>query len=266
MGKPESQINALAIRQPKSAGLKVTEGKLTIESLTSQVLKALTSNYSQTADFLPYDQLEAFVRPEIVTELVNEANIASPESLATFVLKNGKRLFLILVLVAEDSQQLHDLLRSLQSHCITDTSLPIEFRRNEAEEDFYYGATIGAHKEEIRHDFFNGWKRRERDLLWTYQWKFLAPVFGNGTFRFDFHERIILPYLAHESKPSSSGFFGEVSRVEIHKAHVPELRAVSELDCNLTDNLLIPSGLINRQSCYRDQKGQTQRRTCRILR
>lgn len=244
-----------------------------MKALVKAVTRACINNCLRTGEFLPYDQFDKFVARENVADVINSINDAQPherESLIEFVMKDGKKLFLILLLVARDPQSLYPLLRGLQSQGITDKLLPIEICRDETT-NLYIGTTT-RDDVEARFDFFDEWDMHDRDLFEKYQWIFLAPVFDGTTFHFHFHPKTTLPYLhkkeirsettlgqkvADEKQPVSSGFFGEVSRYEIHKAHVPHLAAVSSRFLERAMN--IPNeneGSSDRQSVHCGQEGQ----------
>lgn len=196
-----------------------------IVKLAERVEGAYTKNHIHF-DFLPHDQLAKFVTPKDVADVLKDSEVHHPKSLAKFVLDNARKLFLILVMMSEENNEKVSLLLDLKQSGITDASLPIKFENEQKGGPFKWFSLEASEK--INHDFFGNWTRRDRDLFADIsQWRFLAPVFGGSTFRFHFHPDRKLPYLHAELKPASDGFFGEVSRVEIHRAHVPSQLAVS---------------------------------------
>lgn len=207
----------------------VPNTKSMMGDLEDDVLKAMKKNCFSTGDFLPCDKLDTFVTRENVTAIIDGATNADEsnrEDLINFALTEGKRVFLILVLATPNHDRLYSLLGNFLSQKISDKLLPIEFHIDETQQGSYYYGTTGGNNQRRRLDFFHRWGRHDRDLFNLHQWEFLAPVFGNGVFHFNLHPKIILPYLGRETRSTSSGFFGEVSKVEIHKAHVPNLIAV----------------------------------------
>ncbi|KAI1451719.1 hypothetical protein F4805DRAFT_463486 [Annulohypoxylon moriforme] len=187
-----------------------------IHKLATGIENAYRKNHD-SADFLPYDRLAAFSTPDVVTAILEDARIDGVKELSKFVLKNGKKLFLILVMMTGDNEKL-SFLADLRQSGITDKSLPIMIEGNGAGNSYSWSSL--EDDIESKHELLGNWSRGDRDLFATYQWCFLAPTFGKGTFRFKFHSKRTLPYLHASPKPASSGFFGEVSRVEIHKAHL----------------------------------------------
>jgi len=195
---------------------------------------------------------ELVTRDKVVSAFQG-ANIFGAEDLVDFVLNDAKRMFLILLMMSETDEKL-SLLRGLRNNGINDASLPIGLDKENRK---HYGYSL----EGPRHDgpqfaVFNEWKRNDRVLFESNQWKFTAPVFGGSKFRFQFAPKRRLPYLKVAAKPSSSGFFGEVSRIEIHPAHIPVLEAVRNLPLlfSLLLNLVF-LGLSHRNGCDCCQEG-----------
>jgi hypothetical protein len=173
-------------------------------------------------EFLPYNKLGELVTRNKVLSAFEHANILDAEDLVDFVLNNARRIFLILVMMERIS-----LLRGLQDNGVDDDSLPIGFDKENKEHCGY--SLEGPRYDRPQFTVFNEWKRIDRMLFETNQWKFTAPVFGGSTFRFQFSPNRRLPFMKVAAKPASSGFFSEVSRIEIHPAHIPVLKAVRNL-------------------------------------
>lgn len=174
--------------------------------------------------FLPCDQLATFFTQKIVADALKDAGVHHAKGLAKFIFKDAKKLFLILVMMSSIETEKLSFLSYLERSNITDKSLPIRFINGEGVPLEWASAEAS---DETKHAVYGSWTRPDRDLLLRYQWYFLAPVFDGHTFRFHFDKKQILPYLTYAPKPTSSGFFGEVSRAEIHPAHVPPWLAVS---------------------------------------
>ena len=181
---------------------------------------------NEEQEFLPCDKLGELVTRDRVLSAFQDANISNEEDLVVFALNEAKRIFLILVMMSETEEKL-SLLRGLQDNGMNDESLPIGLDKENRK---HYGYSLeGSRYGGPQFAVFNEWMRNDRVLFESNQWKFTAPVFDNNKFRFQFSPKRILPYLVVAPKPSSSGFFGEVSRIEIHPAHIPELEAVRNL-------------------------------------
>ena len=202
-------------------------------------MECVTSEGEGGQEFLPYNKLDELVTIDKVSSAFQDANISGAEDLLGFVLNDAKRLFLILVRMTSRTVEKLSLLRDLQRDGINDASLPIGFKRDNNK---YYGYSLEDGLDGTKFEIFNNWERNDRELFESNQWRFTAPVFDGSRFRFNFTKKRILPYLEVAPKPASSGFFGEVSRIVIHSAHIPVLRAVSNLSLlfslRLSSNLL----------------------------
>ncbi|OHF04101.1 heterokaryon incompatibility protein [Colletotrichum orchidophilum] len=122
--------------------------------------------------------------------------------------------------MSSEERQWIFLLKDLKNNHFTDDSLPITF--NETRNALRRKKTWTWHSSEPRDPLhIHDWGRIQKSLFELYQWKFMAPTFGTGqNFRSEFHQKMILPYVEHEARSVNQGFFGEVSKVNIHLAHV----------------------------------------------
>ncbi|KAF3011315.1 hypothetical protein E8E14_002980 [Neopestalotiopsis sp. 37M] len=195
-----------------------------LKGLADEVDAAMMNNCLRTGQFLPCDRLDRFVTRENVTEIINhgdDGELLNKQILIEFVLRDARKLFLILVLITKKTKKLSSWLNDFYSNDVIDKLLPIEFHRED--DGTYYGIATNA-GDEKQFRFFNRWERNDCRLFDNWQFSVLAPVFAGDPFHHQLHPKTILPYLELPKvhKPAS-GFFGEVSRVEIHKAHVPQL-------------------------------------------
>jgi len=171
-------------------------------------------------EFLPDNKVIGFVTREQVNLAFEDAEIEVREGLVDFVLNGAKRLFLIMVMMTSRRDEKLSLLEDLKAAGVNDASLPIGFDRDKN------GYSLEGPPDGSRFSV-DAWTRNDRALFSSIQWHFIAPVFDGSKFRFRFHQKRILPFLEMASKPASSGFFGEVSRMEIHPAHMLVSEAVS---------------------------------------
>jgi hypothetical protein len=180
-------------------------------------------------EFLPDNKLSELVTRDGVVSAFQIAKFSGWEDLVDFVLNDAKRLFLILVMMTSRKEEKLSLLKGLECDGIKDASLPISFNKRENKQ--YYGYSLEGRHDGPQFGIFDEWERNDRELFEGHQWRFTAPVFDGSRFRFHFAKNRRLPYLGVAQKPASSGFFGEVSRIEIHRAHIrlPVLAAVSDL-------------------------------------
>ncbi|KAM5341704.1 hypothetical protein ACJ41O_014735 [Fusarium nematophilum] len=176
--------------------------------------------------FLPHDQLKASVSHDKVQKALEAAGLGGREDLLNFVLNGAERIFLILLLMTTTSEQKLSLLKDLQSLGLSDASLPIEFEEDDCGQCAY--SRHDPSPDGKRFDFSSvHWTRFDRHSFENYQWQLTSPVFKGDSFRFDFYSQTILPYLKVERQPTGSGFFGEVTRTYIHRAHISNLRVGS---------------------------------------
>ncbi|EQB59298.1 hypothetical protein CGLO_00339 [Colletotrichum gloeosporioides Cg-14] len=183
--------------------------------------------YNHNGDeFLPNDRFLRSVNRSCVVEILRAANLDTEPGLIDFVMNDATRLFLILVSMSRNNDEKVSILRTLKYHLFTDNSLPISFRvtqdaagRNTIWN--WHPATPAGRfgpQDPLR---VAGWGHNEKTLFNVYQWRFMAPTFGIGQpFRFEFQNDTVLPYTTFHRRAESIGFFGEVSKVNIHPAHI----------------------------------------------
>ncbi|KAI1778972.1 heterokaryon incompatibility protein [Hypoxylon cercidicola] len=205
--------------------LGITSGATTVAKLGNDIEYQYKKN-RYGSRFLPEDLQHDLVTKRTVHDVLRNARIYDAKSLADFVLdeqKPAKKLFLILVLMSEDQKEKLSLLANLKRSKITDESLPIQFGYDTKKNRSCWYSLEYDNQE--KKEFYGEWTRRDLDALQdTYQWRFLAPVFGGNKFHFNFDDQRILPYLPpdkDETDPEpAAGFFSEVRKVEIYEAHL----------------------------------------------
>ncbi|KAF2972322.1 hypothetical protein GQX73_g1231 [Xylaria multiplex] len=161
-----------------------------LSTLSKQVKARYLKGGSQSnEEFLPYDVLGELVTKQSVLSAFKSTVIDKEkyDDLAKWVVESGKRLFLILVLLTRGEAEQLSWLEELKDDGVDDSE----------------------------------WEDNDLQLFETHQWPLSSPIFGGSTkFRHQLDIRQPLPYLNIAKKPASSGFFGEVSRAEIHPAHI----------------------------------------------
>ncbi|RDW58909.1 hypothetical protein BP6252_13385 [Coleophoma cylindrospora] len=191
-----------------------------IRRLAREVENAYEGNHLEEK-FLPDTKFQQIISQDNVERAFADAGIPDTKELVQFVLKVAGRIFLVLVLMTTPKEEKLSLLKDLQDRSVDDRNLPIGFkRRDENSAEGFSVENSNTPRFEVLED---DWDRTDRDSFENYQWRLLAPVFGTGQFRYSFNQRRILPYLRIAQKPASEGFFGEVSRIEVHYAHIPVL-------------------------------------------
>ncbi|KPM37809.1 hypothetical protein AK830_g8766 [Neonectria ditissima] len=192
-----------------------------IEKLATDIEKAFDVA-SDEESFLPCDKFEEFVTESVVKETLETASLEDVQSLLQFVLSSAKKIFLTLVMLTSKNEEKISMLREFRHRGVDDASLPIGFKNEEGGRG-WYGYSLDEPSDPKRQfscPVDKIWGRTDRKNFASYQWCFIAPIFNEGQFRFRFHGRTVLPYLDVAPKPTSSGFFGEVSRIGIHPAHI----------------------------------------------
>jgi hypothetical protein len=203
---------------------------MTSYALIEAFADEIAETYERTEakeEFLPDDRLQCFVTREKVMEMLQAAGISTADMtlLLDFIFEqDAKRLFVILVLMSSSEQEKLSLMNGLREDGVTDASLPLNFENDKANNRW-----IGIPLESLvnkPYEVFNKWGRRDRDSFRDYQYRIAVPLFSERQFHYRFTKQRVLPFLGVASKPSSSGFFGEVSLTEIHPAHIPVLTKV----------------------------------------
>ncbi|KAI1364049.1 hypothetical protein F5Y08DRAFT_353752 [Xylaria arbuscula] len=152
--------------------------------------------------FLPNNKLEQLVTKESLLSALRETTIEQQyhEDLASWILQNSMRLFLVL----DDG--------------VSDRVLPLGFSDDESK----YGCSIAMHPTKGTRKFYSfaDWEDNDLILFENYQWMFLAPVFGaSNKFRLHLNNKQPLPFTELSPKPTK-GILGETLSGEIHPAHV----------------------------------------------
>ncbi|GAW23369.1 hypothetical protein ANO14919_129270 [Xylariales sp. No.14919] len=176
-----------------------------------QFRRHVTSKYIKLQggekDFLPINlQKELVTRDSVLSafKAIGETESAELDRIVDFVLRKGERVFLILVLMTYNNAEKVSALREFERAGVGDDKLPLELSN-----------------EELLKLMPKGWEDNDFELFRVHQWPLMAPTFGTN-FVYHLHESQPLPYVELPSKPKGQGFFGEVSRAEIHEAHIIE--------------------------------------------
>ncbi|KAI0411895.1 hypothetical protein F5X98DRAFT_383183 [Xylaria grammica] len=178
---------------------------------SSSETSALTSRcYPELMTFRRHKEL--VTRDSVLSafKAIGETESAELDHIVDFVLRKGERVFLILVLMTYNNAEKLSALRELKSAGVDDDKLPLELSNKE-----------------LLDQMPKGWEDNDFELFWVHQWPLLAPIFERESI-YDLHELQPLPYVELPSTPKGEGFFGEVSRAEIHEAHIIEKHRPAE--------------------------------------
>nr|XP_036578630.1 heterokaryon incompatibility protein [Colletotrichum truncatum]KAF6785925.1 heterokaryon incompatibility protein [Colletotrichum truncatum] len=197
----------------------------TISSFGQEITDNLLVNHDG-AEFLPADKFRDLINRSRVAKILTAAELGTEPGFIDFVVKDATCLFLTLASMSTEDAARVSWLKELKSNHLTDESLPITFQmtRDAAGSNTIWNwhpdsSTSNSGTRDPLH--IMGWDRYNKDMFNLYQWRFLAPVFGTGQpFRFQFPKGTVLPYVKVDRRSESKGFFGEVSKVNIHPAHI----------------------------------------------
>ncbi|KAF2966601.1 hypothetical protein GQX73_g6992 [Xylaria multiplex] len=198
--------------------------------------------------FLPNDKLEELVTKKIVLLALQETTIEQQyhEDLASWVLESGKRLFLILVLLTRRSAEQLSWLKKFKNDGINDSVLPLGFPDTEPCYGYSLAAAASApaqaqaQAEDARKfHSFKDWEDNNLILFQSYQWMFLAPVFGSSDkFCHQLSSEQPLPFLTLSERPTR-GALGKTLYGELHPAHI-DSQCLLALGVNGPDLQVIP--------------------------
>ncbi|KAI1354704.1 hypothetical protein F5Y01DRAFT_302371 [Xylaria sp. FL0043] len=187
--------------------------------------------------FLPVNKLEELVTKKSVLLLLQETTIEQRhhEDLASWVLQNGMRLFLILVLMTHRSTERLSCIQKFKDDGYNDRALPLGF----SDDGPSHGYSKAAHPAEGAQRFYSfiDWGDTELIVFESYQWMFLAPVLGaRNKFHHQLHSEQPLPFVSLSQKPTQ-GILGEIMSGKIHTAHLDSqclsaLGVVNDPDCH----------------------------------
>ncbi|OAQ61689.1 heterokaryon incompatibility protein [Pochonia chlamydosporia 170] len=202
-----------------------------VDSISDYVARHSEPAHLQTKIFLPYDKFEELVTEEMVRSAFREAEIPEIKisELMKYIFNTGaRRWFFIMCLTFEGvMHNVATFLENLQTNEITDKALPLGFKRVKGWR--YHGYSIESpdsarlpdHDSPIFQNFH--FSENQYIVFEGHQKKVTAPVFVPGQFQYYFSHIRSLPYMTVDSRPTSGGFFGEVSKVQIHIAHIPAM-------------------------------------------
>ncbi|KAI8635651.1 hypothetical protein F5Y19DRAFT_461232 [Xylariaceae sp. FL1651] len=190
-----------------------------LSKLRADVKKSyVTPDEGRHKSFLPIDSLKELVTRDTILSAfreVGEPESAELERIIEYVLHKCERVFLVLVLMTHNGVERLSSLKELQRKGFDDTRLPLELS-----------------DQQFSNEMPKDWEENDFELFRAHQWPLIAPVFGTKPIH-DLKESQPLPFIYPPSAPKGQGFFGEVSRAEIHEAHIiEELRPAKNVRSN----------------------------------
>jgi hypothetical protein len=179
------------------------------ESLGSQIVKKFQKSVFDKRDFLPVGCIDKLITEcSVIKELVftqEEMRESSNIKVLNFVLKEGKKIFAIMLIVGLKGKDLRKALNQFRRSKFGDASLPITDEIKNALPFFGVPA-----------------KKPWDDVLirrfCEEQWLFLSPVFSEEKLSLRLHTNDILPFI-YQDDDVKSGAFGEVHQVTVHPFH-----------------------------------------------
>lgn len=211
--RPQSHESIPGVQIPQQTAQRPSKDVIDrLRKLINQDLEF--SCYSKTT-FLPTNKIDEIATRENVESTLRSEGLTDTENLTNWVMGGAKRLFLVLIRMNPGS--VVELLETLRKNEFRDDSLPVHLSVS--------GGVAAEKKEDAREfPFFASWDENDLTLFETHQWSVLAPIFSNeAPFYYNFNNRRCLPWLSRQSKAAGAGYFGEVTQVEMHRHHVPDL-------------------------------------------
>jgi hypothetical protein len=154
--------------------------------------------------------IRAGMQSEITTHLIR------------YILDHAKKIFAVLVMIDEPQW-----IKELVIEGMQDTDLPIGTEaiiRDEQVHHIVCSFYPDSETLDKRHSWatLQGKRLLAVDRFCSYQWRFLAPVFTSGSYKYFLHPDCPLPFIHLEPKAGVTKFnhHSKVFKVYIHKAHV----------------------------------------------
>lgn len=201
-------------------------------SITYDQIKDNCSNNPELGDeisegcslFLPKNMAESLIQPRNVKSTLRQHfEETDIEDLAKYVMTRAKQVFLTLVFSQTVSK-----MKTLQNGGFKDEDLPVCIKSRK----------ICKTNSDSPLECFADWNSSDIDNFHEKQWTFLAPVFYENKFMYEFDRHHRLPFLSAKQPGDGSGHFGEVRKVQLHFAHYQRGESVScnfYIDQPLTD-------------------------------
>ncbi|KAK5630275.1 hypothetical protein RRF57_005990 [Xylaria bambusicola] len=188
----------------------------TLEALRKGILMSFVESKMDGQQFLPASCLEKLITPSNIRGNLSAAeDDPSIGDIVDFVFNKARKFFAILVSIGVQPSH---ALYTLRMYGVTDENLPIS---RETADDHCEKAD--SERSCRHHPALNVFHRSPWDYVtlstfYYQQWKFLAPVFGQGK-EDTLEVKRILPFVEFGDE-RSSGAFSEIYKIKIHPDHL----------------------------------------------
>jgi hypothetical protein len=181
-----------------------SSGKEKEKSLVDQIAMKLERSIFDRHDFLPEGCIETLITEATVMKEMGITEETKEESrkLLGFILKDGRKIFAILLLSGFEGKTLREVITQFRRKKIGDASLPIT---DKTKVPFFISPK----------QHWNEWWIRN---FYERQWILLAPVFSSERLNLQLRADHVLPFTSQDND-IKSGAFGEVHQVTVHPKH-----------------------------------------------
>lgn len=207
------------------------------EDLADLIARRSVMSVFDNQDFWPHGCIDDIITPDSVSRKLKTGNKRlrkmSPEArqeyeknldgLVNFVLERGRKIFAILLCCSFKDRELRQAMQHFKDMDFGDSNLPVT---DETKSQVFFCSDTKT--------YAKPWQTFTiKNFYELYQWKFVAPVFHTGLQELDLSGNDILPF-TWASFRGSSGTFGDVHEVTVHKAHQKNVVHVrrSEYPCS----------------------------------
>ncbi len=160
--------------------------------------------------YLPADRIAGFLTEENIIRELKSSNLPLKD-LIDYIMTKARKVFLILV----SMEAVQDIV-PLQAGNFGDEALPVN-KKPKGTLIYSYNKDDNTLQSEHLQCF--GALGSRAEYFTTAQWKFLAPTFGDGTFRRELNQARPLPFVSIGENSCKKGNYSYVYKVAIQEAH-----------------------------------------------
>jgi hypothetical protein len=210
--------------------------------------------------FWSEESIEYAVKKEIVYALLNKANDTYEDSLVDFIVKDARKLFVIMASLDSDHEKLLRVMKFFSAHDFRDSCLSPETGK---------GGVLMQDRGSLAQEL--GKLEKAGSALWRpgmtrkfceTRWKVVVPAFSASSGDYSFREDTILPFLEVVEKDESGkkklrhGAFSTVHQVKIHEGYYSHDRFPVSSFCAFSRFLRDARDLLTRQTLLRKSSAQ----------